>query len=208
MNLHLTRITLNPEHRDAVADREDTHRLHRRLMLLAPDDLGDNARSQAGLLFRVEEADGETKVVVQTRTRPDVHRMPVGYGQIDTFDITPLLERLTAGVTVEYRIVVNPTKRLASADKIQLLKGEAADEWWEEKAAANGLDLDDFDAEALPDAIGKKGPDPKRWIRHVLRRFDGTATITDAEAVREALLGGIGRAKAYGAGLLSLRVLD
>ncbi|RSN68457.1 type I-E CRISPR-associated protein Cas6/Cse3/CasE, partial [Streptomyces sp. WAC 05379] len=39
---------------------------------------------------------------------------------------------------------------------------------------------------------------------HRLLQFDGTAHITDPDALTDALLTGIGRAKSYGAGLLSL----
>lgn len=35
-------------------------------------------------------------------------------------------------------------------------------------------------------------------------RYDGTAIVTDPDALAEAVLVGIGRAKSYGAGLLSL----
>lgn len=41
-------------------------------------------------------------------------------------------------------------------------------------------------------------------MRHSLIRYDGTATVTDPEALAAALLTGIGRGKSYGAGLLSL----
>ncbi|MFS8202560.1 type I-E CRISPR-associated protein Cas6/Cse3/CasE [Streptomyces sp. CWNU-52B] len=49
-----------------------------------------------------------------------------------------------------------------------------------------------------------KTPDKPHVFRHQLTRFDGQATITDPDQLRHALLHGIGRAKAYGAGLLSL----
>lgn len=41
-------------------------------------------------------------------------------------------------------------------------------------------------------------------MRHSLVRYDGTATVTDPDALRAAVLAGIGRGKPYGAGLLSL----
>jgi CRISPR system Cascade subunit CasE len=41
-------------------------------------------------------------------------------------------------------------------------------------------------------------------MRHSLVRYDGTGLITDPEALTQALVAGIGRAKSYGAGLLSL----
>ncbi|GLZ78244.1 type I-E CRISPR-associated protein Cas6/Cse3/CasE [Actinorhabdospora filicis] len=211
MNLYLTTITLNPADQDAVADLDDVQRLHRRLMLLAPDDLGDNARRAAGVLFRIEQDADTTQILVQTRTEPDASRFPVGYGDFECRDIGPVLERLEPGTEVAYRITVNPSKRLAVDEgpgKLQVFKGAAADEWWTERATTCGLELGEFSSVVLPEAIGKKGPDPRRWIHHVLRRFDGTATVTDPDAVREAVQTGIGRAKAFGAGLLSLRVAE
>ncbi|WP_254667604.1 type I-E CRISPR-associated protein Cas6/Cse3/CasE [Streptomyces sp. SolWspMP-sol7th] len=41
-------------------------------------------------------------------------------------------------------------------------------------------------------------------VRHQRIRFDGTATIADAEQLRTALVHGIGPGKAYGCGLLSI----
>ncbi|GLZ78349.1 type I-E CRISPR-associated protein Cas6/Cse3/CasE [Actinorhabdospora filicis] len=210
MTLHLTRITLNPADRNAITDLGDLQRLHRRLMLLVPDDLGDRARQQAGVLFRIDETASRTAILIQTRAEPGVDRIPSGYGTIEHRDISPLLEHLAVGTKVAYRITANPSKRNAigeAAGKIRALNGAAADTWWRDKATACGMEPGQFSTVSLPDAVAKKGPDPRRWIRHGLRRFEGTATVTDPDALRDAVLSGIGRAKAYGAGLLSLRVL-
>jgi len=39
-------------------------------------------------------------------------------------------------------------------------------------------------------------------------RFDGEAVISDVDAVRHAVLNGIGRGKSYGCGLLSLALIE
>ncbi|MFC7841922.1 type I-E CRISPR-associated protein Cas6/Cse3/CasE [Streptomyces sp. NPDC057382] len=41
-------------------------------------------------------------------------------------------------------------------------------------------------------------------MRHSLLRYDGTATITDPDTLRYAVIRGIRRGKPYGAGLLNL----
>lgn len=50
----------------------------------------------------------------------------------------------------------------------------------------------------------KHGHRDHNRIRHARTRFDGTATITDPARLRHTILNGIGRAKAYGCGLLSI----
>ena len=61
------------------------------------------------------------------------------------------------------------------------------------------------------DDTGFDKPDPrperkgKRMrVPVVTATFDGRLTVTDPEALRQALTSGIGRAKAYGCGLMTL----
>jgi CRISPR system Cascade subunit CasE len=56
----------------------------------------------------------------------------------------------------------------------------------------------------LDDVTGRRGG---TRIRHALTRYDGIAVVTDPDALRRAVLGGVGRGKSYGAGLLSLAPL-
>nr|WP_246460632.1 type I-E CRISPR-associated protein Cas6/Cse3/CasE [Streptomyces himalayensis] len=54
MTATLTRIRLNLRSPDVRRDLAHTDSLHKTVMLLAPDHLGDNPRQQTGLLFRLE----------------------------------------------------------------------------------------------------------------------------------------------------------
>ncbi|MGW2262305.1 type I-E CRISPR-associated protein Cas6/Cse3/CasE [Streptomyces sp. NPDC001780] len=49
----LTRLVLNPAHRQVQYDLGNAAALHRRIMKLVPDHLGDRPRAQAGV-FRLE----------------------------------------------------------------------------------------------------------------------------------------------------------
>lgn len=204
----LTRIAPDLRRRDVQDDLDDTVRMHQRVMTLAEDGLGDQARQQAGILYRIETTPTGVDLLVQTRDEPRTEQLPAGYGTSETRDLSPELEALTTGVRLRYRIAANATKRLASgygekAGKLTMLAGEDAEEWWRQRAAAHGLEVDTLTSARQESA---RSGDRKRPIKHTITRFDGTGTVTDPDLLRTAVEEGIGRARAYGCGLLSLDV--
>ncbi|MGW7261694.1 type I-E CRISPR-associated protein Cas6/Cse3/CasE [Streptomyces sp. NPDC054834] len=71
----LTQLRLNTRNRAALTDLGDANAMHRTLMRLLPDDLGETPRAQSRLLYRVEETDTGITVLVQTGTRPLTNRI-------------------------------------------------------------------------------------------------------------------------------------
>ncbi|KAB1987465.1 type I-E CRISPR-associated protein Cas6/Cse3/CasE [Streptomyces triticiradicis] len=220
--LTLIRIRLNRRTTAVRRDLAHPSSLHKTVMLLALDNLGDQPRQKAGLLFRLEQATRHTPptLLVQTHTPPDITRLPPAYGTTETRDLTPMLQALTAGRRVRYRITANASVRRKVLDgdpffdteprhKDISLHGDDALAWWQRKAAQAGLSPASTDitpTNPFRRSVTKKTStetDPHAF-RHVLTRFDGLATITDPAQLRHAVLAGIGRGKPYGAGLLSL----
>ncbi|MGW9499074.1 type I-E CRISPR-associated protein Cas6/Cse3/CasE [Streptomyces prasinus] len=205
----LARIRLNPHSRAVQRDLRNATDMHRTLMRLVPDGLGGSPRQAAGLLYRLDVTDTFSTLLVQA-TNLDPTRLPDDYGHADVKDLTPVLNALQKGLAVHYRIVVNPvkTERLPLENKGQrgkriALTGPDADQWWARRAHTAGLHL----TTALPTlvaAVHGSGDNSTAAVQHHLVRYDGTATVTDPDALAEAVLVGIGRAKSYGAGLLSL----
>ncbi|MEU2032838.1 type I-E CRISPR-associated protein Cas6/Cse3/CasE [Nocardia amamiensis] len=211
MTLWLTRIHLDPRLATVRADLANAVRLHQRVMSLMPDDLGDQPRLQTGLLYRIDETPTGTHLLIQSRHRPDPTKLPPGYGDTATRDLTPLLDRLDTGTDVHYRLIGNTTKRAGRTSprpgKLVALRGPDAEQWWTSRAERCGLHLATITATSLNDIRGRpKDTDPKTGIRHAATRFDGIATITDPDAVRRAVHEGIGRGKSHGCGLLSLAI--
>ncbi|MGD3109455.1 type I-E CRISPR-associated protein Cas6/Cse3/CasE [Streptomyces sp. YGL11-2] len=204
----LARIHLNPHSRDVQRDLRDATQMHRTLMRMAPDGLGQSPRQTAGLLYRLDETDTTSTLLVQATTL-DPARLPDEYGHANVKDLTPMFNALKKGISVRYRIVLNPTKRERlpleqknKRGKIIPLSGQDADRWWTRRAADAGLHIHSL----LPTPVTAVRPRAKEAppMRHNLLRYDGTATVTDPDALTHAVLTGIGRAKPYGAGLLSL----
>ncbi|MFF8676187.1 type I-E CRISPR-associated protein Cas6/Cse3/CasE [Streptomyces sp. NPDC015242] len=203
----LARIRLNPHSRAVQRDLRNATDMHRTLMRLVPDGLGGSPRQAAGLLYRLDVTDTFSTLLVQAATL-DLKRLPDDYGHADVKDLAPVFNALEKGLAVRYRIVVNPvkTERLPLENKGRrgkriALTGPDADQWWTRRAHEAGLQL----TTALPTPVAAvHGSRDGATVRHHLVRYDGTATVTDPDALAEAVLVGIGRAKSYGAGLLSL----
>jgi CRISPR system Cascade subunit CasE len=208
MSIWLTRLILDTRHRAVRADLRDAVNLHKRLMMLVPDGLGAQARAQAGVLFRLEETRSGVSLLIQSRQRPNLDRLPEGYGTAAIKDMESFLAHLRPGLPVVYRIAANPSKRLAKADanhkakQVIALSGSAADQWWNRKATEHGLALRSLLATPMPSARGQNGQGQR--VRHSLTRFDGLAVVTDPERLTNAIVEGIGRGKSYGCGLLSI----
>lgn len=203
MTTWLARVALDTRNRTVRDDLADAVALHKRVMRLVPDGLGDTARNQAGLLFRIEETRTPISLLIQSQYEPDLTRIPPGYGVAQLKNLDPLLDALRVGVRVRYRIAASPVKRVwaekSRRGKIEPLEGKQADEWWIRRAADAGLHLLSLTSRPRDAATGGTA-----GIRHAVTQFDGTAVITDAERVAEAVRTGIGKGKSYGCGLLSL----
>ncbi|WP_326599295.1 type I-E CRISPR-associated protein Cas6/Cse3/CasE [Streptomyces sp. NBC_01803] len=207
--LWITRLVPDPRNATARKDLNSAVALHHRIMAFFPDGLGDRARQQAGVLFRIEESPGrETTILIQSGLRPVPERLPETYGAAQTKPLDPLLDQLRTGDRVHYRLVANATRKLGRntqdgcPHQVKPLYGADADAWWERQAARAGLDILSVRSMSLSDATGRR-VDGAHRITHARTRFDGIASITDAGALRTAIVHGIGRGKSYGCGLLS-----
>ncbi|MFE6867733.1 type I-E CRISPR-associated protein Cas6/Cse3/CasE [Kitasatospora sp. NPDC057692] len=211
MNLWLTRIIPDQRSREARRDGTNAVDLHHRLMALFPDHVTTTAaRQDLGVLFRTETAADGHQILLQSSVRPDLTRLPPGYGHGTTKSLAPLLTAMRTGLAVRYRIAANPirkpgrtTRELYNLSAVVPLRGAAADDWWTRQADTAGLQLTALRSEPLDAARGTRRSDQNR-IKHDRVLFEGTARITDPDLLRTRVTAGIGKGKAYGCGLLSL----
>jgi CRISPR system Cascade subunit CasE len=217
VTLWLTRIVPDPRCADARRDTTGTGgaiSLHRRLMSLFPDGIGDQARAQLGVLFRTEDTPTGTHILLQSAHEPDTTRLPTDYGTVVTRPLDSLLDALRPGLTIRYRCVASAirkpgatTRTLYGLPSVVALTGAAADQWWirqTETAGLKPLDLHSHPMDAVRGQRGTQGPAAEQRIRHTRTRFDGTAAILDPDLLRTKITEGIGRGKSYGCGLLSI----
>ncbi len=211
--LHLARLSLNPFSQEVRDDLKDRGSLHRRIQALFPDQLGPEPRAAARILFRLERTERSATVLIQSAIPINRNALPHDYttADIEYRELTPLLEWAQTGNAVQFRIDANPVRavlpRLDPGQKPPRgkrvpLQGQDAVDWWHRKAERAGLQPHTILDLEQPAATARR--EGGRRIALRVTRFEGTATVTDPDALRDALREGIGQGRAYGLGLLSI----
>lgn len=218
--MYLSRLALNPRSREAQRDLAGPYDLHRTLARVFPGDRAgregpnDGRALGHGLLFRAEpDAPGGPAVLVQSLAEPSWDGLPDGYARVDgpkAFE-----PRFQEGRRLRFRLVANPTVKKQRAGRsngtrVPLVHDRAPEghpevtlgylDWLDRKAEAGGFAVD----HVVDAPFQTSGGRAKRDLTLFGVRFDGTLTVTDPAALLAAVRGGVGPAKGFGFGLLSL----
>lgn len=217
--MHLSRLLLNPRSRQVGSDIHNVHALHRRVLSAFPDEHLAAARRHYGVLFRQEfDRQGSPLLLVQSEAEPDWSALPKNY-VADSFEPNPatkrvdeVLERIRAGSRWRFRLRANPTKRLhAGAQAPGRRVGVRGDaqllQWLERRGAAAGFAPAAqgwFESARVTEKGRLFGSRQRARLTFDSALFEGILQVTERELFLGALKGGLGAAKGYGFGLLSL----
>jgi CRISPR system Cascade subunit CasE len=210
MTMYLSRLTLNPRDRNARRDLSSPYELHSTLARMFA-----RAPAQAErVLFRLER--GENHVLIQSRTRPDFSALPRSYClQAECRDdYGEKLHAVGPGQRLAFRLLANPTCRetLGEGDakrkrRKPLLDWQAQEAWLRRKLTDQaGAQLVSGRAVILDTQRNeKRGSRSSEGTQtHVPVLFEGVLAVDDPDRLRAAIENGIGSAKGYGFGLLSI----
>ncbi|MBK8075373.1 MAG: type I-E CRISPR-associated protein Cas6/Cse3/CasE [Kineosporiaceae bacterium] len=151
----LYRVEVNPRNLTARRNLADPAQMHRRLMSLLPDDLGDTPRAAARLLYRLEKS-REPVLLVQSGMPLDFDRLPAGWAhQIRQASLAGLLHTLQDGMQLQIRTRVSAVKErgkvlLRAGQRVSVHQPELR-EWWRHRADAAGLRTNDDLGWKLPE---------------------------------------------------------
>jgi CRISPR system Cascade subunit CasE len=221
--MKLSRLFLNPVSRDVARAQADSQALHRRVMDMFGASDGP-ARAEHAVLYRldVSERDGTIVLLLQSRDAPALELLPehfldprAGADAAATTDLGPLLARLEEGSHFRFRLRANPTRKIDTKSgpdgvrrngrRVPLRTPEARLGWLDRKLSAAGFVVVGGSEACLvkPDGLqrGRRG-DARMTHEGVV--YEGVLSVVDAALARRSLADGIGPAKAYGFGLLSL----
>jgi CRISPR system Cascade subunit CasE len=224
--MYLSRLELNPRSPDVRHDLTSPYELHRTLSRVFPTPDGQDYRATHGVLFRLEpQAYTQTRpvVLVQSVTAPDWAQLPASYGFATS---KPLAPAFSAGQMLGFRLVANPTKKekregQRQGRRVPLFDANAptdasdpdqttpAQQWLHRKGEQHGFEVvyvvtEEFRLADVQAGVKPSASAAKQGLRLYGVRFDGLLRVTDPALLLDAVRQGIGPAKAFGFGLLSL----
>jgi len=203
--MYLSRLTLNRSH-IATQWLSNPYRIHQRLKMACEQD--------PRLLFRVEEAEQGTFILVQSHILPAWKTafadLPVLLNppESKSFEIN-----LQIGQQYRFRLLANPTaKKTVMKDdsekhklRVGLIRQEDQLAWLKRKLDASGAEV--LNCLVIPRGkqYSKKSTHKSEDVQtHLAVLFEGLFVAKDVVLLTKAATDGIGSAKGFGFGLLSL----
>ncbi len=214
MNLYLSRLTFNT--RDVAARNilGDWYGLHRLLWSAFPDA----ERGGAGrVLFRVDAATSNClpRAVVQSDLEPNWEEIEQRSLLRERVSLRVLSPQLAEGDRLRFLLRANPTRREPGRHAIHpetgkpkdgprraLLREDEQREWLDRHGRAGGFRP--LDVQVNDRGVIDVRKPPSVRIRYACIDFEGIIEVTDPDALLVTLRNGIGSAKGFGFGLLSL----
>lgn len=216
--MYLTRLVIDQQDPWVRRDLADCQRMHRTVMrAFPPADGAHGARACFGTLYRIDRgiSPGTLTLYVQSRTEPCWSHLPAGYlAEVpDNPACRPLAgfyDSIAAGDIMEFRLRANVTRKIDSKTgpdgkrrhgrRVELRRTDDQLAWLARHAEKSGFAV--IEAAARPGRV--TGVHPCGSLAFGSVYFLGRLRVVDSERFRQALIAGIGPAKAYGFGLLSV----
>ena len=205
----LSRLALDPRSRRVRSELQSPYELHRTLSCAfarretSPED-EKRALAAARVLFRVDGMDEWNRaiVLVQSRTEP----VWDGLTALPDYFAEPAAVREFAVAIPQrarfaFRLRANPTVK-RDGKRRGLYREEEQLAWLQRKGLENGFRLES--ATSVCEARMLRSRRGDSIVEHLAVRFDGVLVVEDAALISEAIAAGVGAAKGFGFGLLSL----
>lgn len=183
------------------------YEIHRALWRLFPED----ADAERDYLFRVERFNQQQAEVLMLSCREPLVQDVSGTKLLASRDF-PL--KLSAGQRLRFLLTANPVKTITDENGRLNARGEVKkcrvpliheEEWriWLERKLAGCAELENLIAEKRPPMNFRKAKEKQAGkIQPV--NFQGVLLVKNPSGLSELIVSGIGPAKAFGCGLLSL----
>ena len=218
--MYLSRMTLNPVRRGTRRLVGDPQAMHAAVMSLFPPGMAESDNGEGRVLWRLDRDESQLCLYVASPERPsfEVMQEQAGWSAHPT-DVTrsyePLLDRLTVGQEYAFRLTANPVHTVTDDHGRKRRFGHVTvaqqEGWFLEKCPSIGIQVR---SGVTPDSPWNDLIVRERGIVQFRRgngivtlsraTYEGSCRVVDPALLRGALCRGVGRAKGYGCGLLTL----
>lgn len=202
--MYLSRIKLNTTIRNTMKFLSSPQVAHATIEASFADD------DQSRKLWRLDHYRGQAYILLLSQEKPVLDSFISQFGYTgDTGEIRDyqgVLNQLANKQVYRFRLCANPVHSLKQADGT---RGKIAphvtiaqqEEWLRRKSEKLGFTLGEF---TVVQRDTKKFKRQHALVTISTATYEGILTITDAAVFKTTLTQGIGRAKSYGCGLLTL----
>ncbi|MFR9879466.1 type I-E CRISPR-associated protein Cas6/Cse3/CasE [Corynebacterium striatum] len=212
----LTKLYLNPLKRDAAKLLANPQAMHAAVRGAFPPDIDE---SQSRVLWRVDHREHEHVLYIVGPEKPDAQHIveQAGWGTrpAQSADYSRFLEQIVNGQKWAFELVGNPVESITIPGKsrgkvVPHVTAAQQCEWLLKKSMAAGFSIAvDENEEPMLSVVERNNlrfskRDGAKRVSLRTARFRGQLVVTNAKALNKSLQQGIGRARAYGCGLLTL----
>jgi CRISPR system Cascade subunit CasE len=193
----------------------DLHRPETAMTMVRPSRMhGAVERAFSGerqhAVWRVDRQGSAAALLVLSTDRPDLTGLQEQFGAAGsipaTKDYDGFLDSVREGGHYYFRLTANPTVKV-NGKRVPLVLGGASihgntADWARSRLEKSGYSVGALEITEHRNVVFTR--ENGQRVQFLQATFDGTCTVTDAAAAREALKKGIGHEKAYGCGMLTL----
>lgn len=205
--MYLSRIKLDPSLRLTMRALAAPNLMHG---AIEKAETGERTRK----LWRVDQLHGAQYLLILSPQPTDFSSVAEQFGGTGDYvckSYDGLLDRITNGSSWQFRLRANPTVQQYVPEKgrgkvLAHITPRHQENWLLKQAEKNGFSLSEGEWLVTGSKwyIFKKNRNQPDQVKLLSVTYEGTLTVTDAEAFRKALVNGIGREKAFGQGLLTV----
>ncbi|ERF58411.1 type I-E CRISPR-associated protein Cas6/Cse3/CasE [Cutibacterium avidum] len=212
--MFLTQFDINVARRDAMRLLASPERLHAAVLSAFPP--GQSTSDDTRTLWRLDRgpAKHDARLMIVSPLQPDLTTLNEQAGWSTgvpgrSADYDPFLRGLQPGSTWQFRCTVNPTTAIRTASgsrgkRVAEVTAEQQLAWFIGRAERHGFAVPVKDQARVTRREVLRFRRQGSTVTLAVAQVDGVIQIQDADAAREALVHGIGPAKGYGCGLMTL----
>lgn len=227
--MYLSRVPLGLARLDAIAFVSSPYKVHAAVeQAFAPSAVREDERGR--ILWRLDEVPGNEREVwlyVVSPDKPDfTHICDQVASTVSPAWITkeydPVLDRVSEGQLWQFRLKANPVRKVfvdkgrrERAGVVGTLQGHVTETqqrtWLMDRAEAHGFRIaqteEGFERLAVSHRHRERFKRQGNVVTLTTAQYDGVLEVIDAEAFRHTLGFGLGRARGFGCGLMTIAPL-
>lgn len=216
--MYLSRVKIDSYNRRKLRDLTHLGAYHAWVEDSFPDEREDIKENRTRKLWRVDQVNGESYLLVLSKNKPDLEKLEK-YGvksSAETKSYDKLLDSIEVGMRARFKICLNTVKSIRD-DKNEICKRgrlvpvglDELHKFFLDRTEKNGFSVkeDQFDITSRGENlfIKKEANEVKNTrVNLVYATYEGILTVRDIEKFKYILVNGVGRKKAYGFGLLTI----